>query len=224
MAEWWRDMRGPDLELALVAIGERLAYPDPSEVVTFVSQRLLEERPSLPSIPRVRARRALMRPVVRPKRGYAWQRVVAVAAAVVVLAGGLLAFSPGARQAVADFLGLRGVRIKVQPTPLPSPAPLGQGLQLGEPTTLAGAQSRVPFRVLIPTDPGIGVPQAYLGFAFPDGQVSLVYPVGPQLPLTSETGVGMLLTEFRGRLDQAFIEKMISGGVSIEAVTVNGSP
>ncbi len=224
MAEWWGDVRGPDLERALLAIGERLAYPDPSEVATFVFRRLSEERPSLTSVPRGRARRAILRPVARPRTGYTWQRVVAVAAAVVVLAGGLIAFSPGARRAVADFLGLRGVRIKVQPSPLPSPGPLGQELQLGEPTPLAAAQTRVPFRVLVPTDPGIGVPQAYLGFAFPDGQVSLVYPVGPQLPLSSETGVGMLLTEFQAQVDRQYIEKFIQSDVSIEAVTVNGDP
>jgi hypothetical protein len=125
---------------------------------------------------------------------------------------------------VADFLGLRGERIKVVASPPPSPAPLGTALQLGQVTTLAGAQAKVPFRIAVPTDGGLGSPVAYLGFSFPDGVVSFVYPAGPELPAVGTSSVGMLLTEFRARVDQQFIQKFIDAGTQIEAVTVDGAP
>lgn len=203
------------LEDVLRAIGERIESPDSSGVAERVSVRL-GERPTL----RVVGSRRGLRPVLGPPR---WQRAVAIAAAVALLASGVVALFPGARHAVADFLGLRGERIKVVASPPPSPAPLGTALQLGEVTTVVDAQARVPFTILVPSAPGLGVPVTYLGFSFPDGQVSLVYPPGPALAAVGDTGVGMLLTEFRGRPDQQFIEKFITAGTDIQAVMVNGA-
>jgi len=131
---------------------------------------------------------------------------------------------------VADFLGIGGVRITIVPSPpTPSIRPLGEGLLVGEPTTLEAARRRVPWTVRIPTAPDLGTPQVYFGVGFPGGQVSLVYPAGPELPVTRETGVGLLLTEFRASLQepldqQPFIQKLVGSGTTIEAVTVNGHP
>jgi hypothetical protein len=204
------------LEDVLRAVGEQIESPDSSAVAERVGARLAER----PALRLVSSRRAL-RPVVRVPR---WQRAVAIAAAVALLASGVLALSPRARRAVADFLGLRGERIKVVPSLVPSPAPLGTSLQLGQVTTVADAQAKVPFTIQAPSVPGLPVPVVYLGFAFPDGQVSFVYPPGPELPAVGTSGVGMLLTEFRGRVDREFIEKFIAAGTSIQTVSVDGAP
>jgi len=204
------------LEDALRAVGERIAFPDSSGEAERVSVRL-GGRPAL----RVVDRRRALRPVLAPPR---WQRAVAIAAAVALLASGVVALFPGARHAVADFLGLRGERFTVVPSLSPSPAPLGTALQLGEVTTVAGAQGKVPFPIAVPTDTSLGSPVVYLGFSFPDGVVSLVYRPGRELPAVGTSGVGMLLTEFRGRVDQKFIQKFIDAGTEIEAVTVDGAP
>lgn len=204
------------LEDALRAVAERIEFPDASGIADAVAGRL-SARPPL----RIVSGRTLLRPVIRSGR---WQRAVAVAAAVAVLASGVLALSPGARRAVADFLGLRGERIRVVPSLSPSPAPLGTALQVGELTTLAEAQAKVPFTILAPTAPGLPVPVVYLGYSFPEGQVSFVYPASSDLPAVGTSGVGMLLTEFQGRVDQQFIEKFIVAGTDIQAVSVDGAP
>src|SRR5207247_1380226 len=103
-----------------------------------------------------------LRPIVRPL----WQPVLAAVVVVALVAGALLAFSPGARQAVADFLGLRGVRIQVEPSnPSPSllPTSVGGPLQLGQQLSLAEARQRVRFPILLPNDPRLGPPdEVYL--------------------------------------------------------------
>ena len=203
------------LEDALRAAGERIEFPDSSGVAERVGARL-GPRPTL----RLVSTRRALRPGGRASR---WQRAVAIAAAVALLASGVLALSPRARRAVADFLGLRGERIKVVPSLVPSPAPLGTALQLGQMTTIAGAQEKVPFTILAASAPGLGTPVVYLGYTFPDGQVSFVYPPSPGIPSVGTSGVGILLTEFRGRPDQQFIEKFIAAGTSIQAVTVDGA-
>ena len=72
--------------------------------------------------------RSALRPLIRP----AWQRVAVAAIGLVILASGILTFSPSTRRAVADFLGLGGVRIHRVPTPPPATIrPLGEGLDQG---------------------------------------------------------------------------------------------
>jgi hypothetical protein len=76
----------------------------------------------------------------------------------------------------------------------------------------------------VPTDASLGSPVVYLGFSFPDGQVSFVYPPAQELPAVGTSGVGMLVTEFRGAVDHQFIQKFIDAGTQIQAVTVDGAP
>jgi hypothetical protein len=54
--------------------------------------------------------------------------------------------------------------------------------------------------------------------------VSLVYGPEGQLAPTPESGVGLLLTEFRGDLEPELIGKLAAEGTIVEEVTVNGSP
>jgi len=220
MARDWQAVTEPELERALEHVGEGLAYPPVPDLALAVGARLR----AAPS--RGGAAWGLLRPVFRP----AWQptlrRVAAGLAAVVVLLSGLLVLSPSARRAVAGWLGLRGVRIDVVATPsLSVPSRLGGGLQLGRPFTLAEAQSRVSYRILLPKGSGLGSPdEVYVSTRSPGEVVSLVYRARPGLP-ASQAGVGLLLTEFRARLDGELISQKVAGpGTRIESVTVNGAP
>jgi hypothetical protein len=156
----------------------------------------------------------------------------ALAVAIAVFAGTMV-FSPGARHAVAGWLGLRGVKITVTPSPTPvpslsqSPLPtsLGSGLDLGMRFTLAQAQVRVRFEILPPAE--LGPPdEVYLRTGFVENQVILLYRARPGLPAARLTGAGLLFTEFQGRVDTEFVEGKILflGATTVEAVTVNGDP
>jgi hypothetical protein len=223
MAEGWEPMSRADLEAALQGVGLAVSYPAVPDVAATVARRVgahpRAQRAWFPlRMPSVTALRPLVRPV--------WQRVAVAAAAVLVLAGGILPFSPSARRAVADFLGLRGERIKVVRTPPSAPIrPLGDGLDLGERLTLAQARARVSYRVFVPGAAELGSPdEVYLLRSDLGEQVSLVYRSRTGIPQASTTGVGLLVNEFRGRVEQRFIEKFIGPGATVEAVQVNGHP
>lgn len=165
-----------------------------------------------------------LRPVVRP----VWRTVAAAAAVLVLVAGALLVFAPGVRSAVAGFLGLRGARIEVT-NPPPSglvPTSLGGPLLLGERVSLAEAQGRVPFRIELPADPRLGPPdEVYLTNRGPEPQVFLLWHARPGVPTAASTGAGLLLSEFRARVDERLLEKKIlGGGTTLQAIEVNGEP
>jgi hypothetical protein len=54
--------------------------------------------------------------------------------------------------------------------------------------------------------------------------VSLVYRHNTKVPTTTEEGIGLLLTEFRGDLAPQLIEKMVGAGTTVEELTVDGAP
>ena len=121
-----------ELEQALRDLGARLAYPPTPDLARSVRARLAAgpapRRPLLPwSWP-----------------APAWRTVAVAAVALLLLAIGLLALFPDARTAVADRLGLRGVRIFfVEEAPTAEPSPVGTRLMLGRPVTLSEAQQQV---------------------------------------------------------------------------------
>ena len=216
------------LERALTSVGGLIDYPalDPERIPAVVARRIAElPAPARePALVRLRRRVFLpglsgpVAPVIRP----AWEKAAAALVAVVVLLSGVLVFSPGARKAVAGWLGLGGVRIVVTPSPPTAPRlPLGEGLDLGDRVTLDRARSLVRYRVLVPS--ALGPPdQVYESPDFPGGGVSLVYRAGPGLPKASTTGVGLLITEFRGDVNDIAIQKAIGPNTRLEAVNVNG--
>jgi hypothetical protein len=184
-----------DLGAALVAVGQDLAFPEVPDL-SFIVVRRLEESERIPERPLVSLPRLFRRP---------GRRVALALAAVLILAG----------SAVAGGLLVRGVRILIAPdvtTPPPTPTvsgPLGRTLFLGEESTLEDARRQVDFEVLVPTAAGLPEPVAYVDDDPPGGRVSLVYPAGPGLPEAEEAGVGMLLMQFRGRLELPFLEKLV---------------
>ena len=137
---------------------------------------------------------------------------------------------PEARNAIADRLGLQGVLIRwVDEVPTPQPSQVGAPLLLGRPVTLDEAQAAVDFPVRIPTAAGFDAPhEIYLLDQDEGAMVSFVYPAAPGLPASDETGVGALLTQFRGEADRGLIEKGLPDDgaqeTHLEAVTVGGEP
>jgi hypothetical protein len=201
-----------ELEADLADLGRRLDYPAPGpELVLAVGRRLRSAEV---------AESATMRPLFRP----AWQRAAVAVAAMVAVLTGVLIVSPGAREAMARWLGLRGARLEVVPTLPSAPArPLGEGLFLGRRVSLAEAGRSVPYRIQVPTLPELGSPDEVYLDATGEGIVSLVYRTRPGIPPATETGAALLVTEFRARIDEELIDKKVLGtGTVIEAVTVDG--
>ena len=127
-------------------------------------------------------------------------------------------------------LGLPGLRFVLGgPTPsLPLPTPPfgagseapGAGFGLGTPTTLEAAAATVDFAVLLPADPAIGPPDAVYVAA---DRVILAWAPSDALPDTEGDGVGLLISEFRGRIDGGWVEKVIASGTTLEALLVDGA-
>lgn len=202
-----------DLERALAELGRHVAYPLTPDLAG-----------------RVRARLATA-PARRPS---AWERLFAgpsrlaglLAAALVAVAG--LAASPEVRTVVAERLGLLGAPIEqvpALPPPVPSvTAPAGGALDLGEPTTLEAARTRLP--VLVPTLPELGPPDAvYLAPAPAGERVGLVYAARLGLVPSPETGASLLVLEARvpaGGFEPTVLRKSAGPNTRLEEVTVNG--
>ena len=207
MAEqpWWAD--DDALERALFDLGARLDYPPAPRLAERVRARLL----AAPA-PAARQRGAVVFPRTLARR------LVAALAAIVLLIGAVLAASPGARSAVAQWFSLHGVRIFYVPS-LPTTRPMGRHLGLGRPVTLAMARRRVPYRILLPA--ALGAPdEVYLGTS-PDGdRVTLLYRARRGLPRASTTGVGALLIE--SPTTTSPIVKMVPPGTRVSFEMVNG--
>jgi hypothetical protein len=196
-----------ELERALRELGPRYPYPPTPNLATAVRRRIVA------------------RPVAPVRRLSLWRdpRRLAVAAAVVlVLAGAAALVNPTTRDAIAHFFNVRGVIVSRQPSPFPSLSP-GTPLDLGRRTTIADAQSLVTFTIAVPAE--LGAPDAvYVVSGIPGGEVSLAYSPRPGIPLVKQTGLGVLVTEFRGDLIPGFITKSVGEGTTVQEVSVNGDP
>lgn len=107
------------------------------------------------------------------------------------------------------------------PTPSATLAPLGGSLALGDAVSFADAKRLAGFEVLLPTDPDLGPPDA----TYLNGQrVGLIWASRPGLPETESPGVGLVISEFRGTVDEGFFEKILGPDTTVTRVTVGGSP
>ena len=154
-------------------------------------------------------------------------RVAIAGAVAILLALSILSFSPAARNAVADLLGLRGVGIRVTESPTPSaPAPTGPlsgYLDVGEQVSLSEARDAVDFEIRLPAGPRLGPPdEVYLSDDPEGGRITSFFPAGPRLPRIYETGTGALLTQFRGELDRNTIGKLAADDITIDRIDVAG--
>jgi hypothetical protein len=140
-------------------------------------------------------------------------------AALLLLAGTAVAAVPSLRHSVLDWLGLRSVKIeRVERLPATPP---GDILALGTKTTLADAAKQASFTPVAPA--GLRPDAVYFAKDPPGGQVALAYKPRAGFPVVGTTGLGMLITEFRGRQQSVYIQKALGPGTTAEAVTVDGA-
>jgi hypothetical protein len=201
------------LEGALRDLSAALAYPSAgpatSDVATKVRQRVATAAPATP-------RRGLGGWLAgRPLRG---SLVVAIAALLILAA-----------VAGAVGLGLPGIRILFGgPTPPPvaspsassaSPGTLGQSLGLGTRVSLDEAERLAGIDLVLPADPAVGPPDGAYLLA---NRVALVWPERPGLPADPASGVGLLISEFRGEVTQGIYDKYLDSEARLTPITVNG--
>ena len=197
-----RDQPGT-LERRLQAMGSAIEWPPVRDLSGSVRSRI--EKKTAPS------RRAPSFP----------RAAFGIALLILAVVGATLALFPGARHAVADWLGISGIEIRVR-TDAPDPTvtvDTVEDLDLGDETSAAAAQEVVDFPLRTPDESRFGTPRVFVREA-PVPAVSFVYPPGPALSHAQETGVGMLLTEFRGRYEPAFVKK-VSTTSTVEPVDLH---
>ena len=215
-------MTEPDrvsVETLLASAATSVALPDAAAFSRQVGERLRSRSVSVP------VRRRDRRPILA--FGFGLALVCAMTATLV----------PPVRSAVADLLGVDGVRITraapPPPTspPLPSPPqptttstvpadPIG-ALGLGQVTTLPAAARIAGFAMRVPTTSAFQHPDAvYVGEPGTAPVVSLVYLPRADRPAVDGTGIGGLLGEFRGRVEAGYFSKLAAMGTTIETVRV----
>jgi hypothetical protein len=189
-----------ELELELREL--RVDWPETPDIAGAVAGRLA----AAPAP--ARRRWWLDRPV--------WQ--VAVAATALIIA--VVMAVPPARSAVLDLLGFGSVKIAREE---PRPSRFDAALGFGGPVTLEAARRRAGFPVVVPEE--VGAPDAVYFYEDPvtGARVDLVYRARPGLPRSGNTGVGLLVTEFRA-IAEPVIEKAAGEGTKVERLTVGGDP
>lgn len=144
---------------------------------------------------------------------------LAVVAAVVVAGTAVLMASPSARSAVAQWLGVPGVDVRVEPEVT---VVVPGRFSLGEPVSLAGAQRRAEFSVRVLDLEG-DLHRAGGGVYFDDtvsgGLVHILYVVQDGLPFAAPKGIGAMLTQFRGGEDAIFTKEVLTGA-DVRAIRV----
>jgi hypothetical protein len=214
-----------ELERALTDLGARLEHPPTPALAEAVTARLAERPARARAGGGHRRGRAGAGPLVAWWRaGPGWRRLAVTALALLVVAAGIVVATPGAREAVARRLGLRGVAIHLggpaATTPPQRPGPADLRLGLGRPVSLRQARAGVAFPLLVPSVPGLERPDAvYLSTDVPGGRVDLVYRARPGLPASPFTGAGLLITQFRA---EPVVEKFATPTTKLERVTVAG--
>lgn len=199
-----RGMSDRELEDGLRELGTSYRYPPTPAIAASVRARIA-------STPRLG-----WRPVelARP-----W-RLVLAAAVIVLAVGAAFLSNPATRDAIAHFFHVRGVVVtRASAVPSVSIAPLN----LGPAMTLEQAQAQLSFVIVVPAR--LGPPDAvYLDSSVPGGEVILAYKPRPGIPLVAQTGLGVLITEFRGDLNGQLLIKAAGPGTTTEETTVDGDP
>jgi hypothetical protein len=78
--------------------------------------------------------------------------------------------------------------------------------------------------ILLPSDPALGPPDAVYVDADKANALALVWAARPDLPATSDPGIGLLLMSFDGTLEQEYYLKLIGSGTAVTTVTVGDDP
>jgi hypothetical protein len=212
------DLRPSDLESALTDLGGAIAWPRPAASFATLVRTRIEAAPPAEESAWRRWRRWLSAPSgARPVR-----RSLVIAVTLLLVA---------ATVAAAIGLGLPGIRILFfGPPPSPSAPPtsspgiglpIGSSLGIGTAVPLDDAAGLVGFGPRLPTREGIGAPD--VTFVAPGGRLTLVWAARPDLPeIDQAPGIGLLVTEFPGRVDSGTLEKQVFEGATVREVRVEG--
>lgn len=149
--------------------------------------------------------------------------IAAVAGALGLGLPGIRIFPAGSGPRPTD------VRATIPPTPTgpagspslrPTPSgPIESDLGLGTMVPSGSVGDVVDFPVRLPTDPVAGPPdRAWLL----DGRLSLVWRARAGLPALDDPRVGLVLSQFRGTLDEGYFGKILGPGTTLTPVTVAG--
>jgi hypothetical protein len=164
----------------------------------------------------------------RDATGRRGRLLLAAAVVLAVLAVGV-GLSPRARDAVADFLGLRGVEIETDAPPTSTPSiPVG-GWSAGLRPVTEDEAAAVLGRPLRRLDPErFGQPASWAvtggpGAGGPAGLVVAYYPPSVALPAGAVPEVGALLYQFVGETEAPMLRKLVPPG-GISPVDVSGRP
>ena len=196
-----------DVERQLRALGPQLAVPDASGIAGQVRRRI--ESGDVPA-----------GPVEVPTSGRTRRRVLVGIAVALVLAVTLTLAIGRSRNAVADWLGLRGVEIERTPEPVHG---LGSGLHLGRKVSLAEARAALGFEPLIAARAQYGAPDAiYVADSPAGGRVTFLYAPRAGLPPAAGSGVGLLITEFEATIDEPVLRKTAGPGTTITVLEIDG--
>jgi hypothetical protein len=196
-----------DLEQRLADLGRQVEFPPTPPLAATVRASLRESPP----------RRRLTRRT---------RMILAAVAAVLAVVLGV----PPVRTAIAHWLGIQGVVISPANSLSPSPATrptaapseLGANLGLGKRNTLATARSTAGFSVMLPQ--ALGAPDAVYTRSDVGPVVTLVYAASSSLPPSHQTGVGLIITEFRGTTDPMLIQKFVGPETTVTPITIDGGP
>ena len=104
------------------------------------------------------------------------------------------------------------------PTPTPTVGPPGSTLGLGRIVTLDEARTAVDYPIILPTDTRLGAPD--LIWLDDVGRVTMLWLARPGLTTIVEPGISLIVTEFPGHMDEAYFQKILQGGTTIETVKV----
>ena len=193
----------PELENDLTALAMQLEWPPTPRLRAF---------PIYVEVSREAGRRGIPR----------W--ALAAAAALLIVAA-LLAYTPS-RDAIAVWINLHTNIQRLQHPPTASPLPsglLGEYLNLGTRVTLDEARGSTQWKITVPSS--LGQPDAVYVKPPPagpsKGEVTLVYGKRPDIPVSGQTGVAVLVTEARGKVNEIYFQKMLGPDTPVELVSVD---
>lgn len=204
----------PDLERQLESLAQALDWPSTPELASRVTARL--------AVVPAAARRPTWTSAVLRRR---W----VLAAAAVAVTVSLLAVDAPAREAIASWVNLHVLIQRTEHPPTPSPLPsgtVGERLGLGRRLTLEQARQAVAWHIAVPLT--LGAPDEVYHQPPPDGpvlgEVTLVYLARPGITVSPTTGVAVLITEARGKVDAEFFGKMLGPNTTLDQLVVDGHP
>jgi len=172
--------------------------------------------PPTPDIATAVAQRIRVEPQPRVPRIARWRPALVAAAVILLATFATLVFSPQARRAAADLLGVLGIRITTTSEDIP--VPRATSTDLGVRTSLGVAEEQAGFDV---TEPDLGMETSvfYDDSIGTTGMVSFLYPHDAR----DVSEADLLITQFRASVDEGYFKKVPSQGGRVRFVTVRGT-